>query len=183
MQGPPLNRFGSYPPLIEIADSKLLAEEQFSDLSMRRARRAISDPRLELTPLLDVMFLLLTFFIFAFVLMVRLEVTDIRLPTAQAGQSVERAPALTISVREDGGYFIADRSMALEEVAPAIDAARSENPSTQLLIAVDERAPAGVVFRLMDTHRAAGPSDLRVRRAPSAPDTGGVDSGPPVQTE
>lgn len=147
---------------------------------MRRARRAISEPRLELTPLLDVMFLLLTFFIFAFVLMVRLDVTDIRLPVAQAGKGVERAPALTISIREDGSLSIANAPTTIEEVAGAIDAARAIEPKTQLFIAVDERAPAGVVFLLMDALRAAGHSDLRFLRAPAA--TAGSSSPAPAAT-
>lgn len=150
---------------------------------MRRARRVISDPRLELTPLLDVMFLLLTFFIFAFVLMVRLEVTDIRLPTALAGKGVERAPSLTISIREDGALLVADQPTELDQVTVSIDAARQNAPNTQLFIAVDERAPAGAVFKLMDTLRAAGHSDLRFLRAPSAtgsPAAPGTPPGAPV---
>ena len=44
----------------------------------------------ELTPLIDVVFLLLTFFILAAVLMVRVDVLGIRLPTLAAGTPLER---------------------------------------------------------------------------------------------
>jgi biopolymer transport protein ExbD len=150
---------------------------------MRRARRAISEPRLELTPLLDVMFLLLTFFIFAFVLMVRLEVTDIRLPVARAGQGVERAPSLTVSVRADGSLALENQPTTLDTVAQSIDAVRQNAPTTQLFIAVDERAPAGVVFLLMDQLRASGHTDLRFLRTPAAtsepaPPAGSVSTPP-----
>lgn len=133
---------------------------------MRRARRSSHELRLELTPLLDVMFLLLTFFIFAFVLMVRLEVTDIRLPGVQAGAPVQRLPSITITVAQDGSLTIAGRAVQLGEVTSAIETARAQEPGAQLLIAVDERSPAGEIFKLMDTLRAAGHSDLRFLRAP-----------------
>ncbi len=138
---------------------------------MRRARRTLAEPRLELTPLLDVMFLLLTFFIFAFVLMVRLEVTDIRLPTITGGQSVQNAPAIAVAIRSDGSFAVSETPTPLDQIPDAIDRAKAAAPTAQLLIAVDQRAPAGEVFRLMDTLRAAGHTDLRFLRAPNSPDS------------
>ena len=69
-------------------------------------RRSPPEPTLELAPLLDVMFLLLTFFIFAFVIMVRLEVTDIRLPTASTGRGAERVPTVTLALNAEGEVTI-----------------------------------------------------------------------------
>lgn len=124
-------------------------------------------PRLELTPLLDVMFLLLTFFIFAFVLMVRLEVTDIRLPAAGVGTPTERVPALTVGIGQEGELTLAGEPTTLDSLPAEIDRRLTEQPGAQLLIAVDERAPAGEVFKLMDALRAAGRTDLRFLRAPT----------------
>ena len=56
------------------------------------ARRQPIEPRLELTPLIDVVFLLLTFFVFAMVLSARLEVTDVRLPARARASRPSRRP-------------------------------------------------------------------------------------------
>ena len=45
-----------------------------------KLRTSLHEPRLEMTPLLDVVFLLLTFFAFSMLVMVRADVVDVDLP-------------------------------------------------------------------------------------------------------
>lgn len=146
---------------------------------MQRPRRAHSEIRLELTPLLDMMFLLLAFFIFAFVLMVRLDVTDIKLPPVTGGKSVENAPVVVVSLGADGTLKVDQKPVERAQVVGAIGEARAARAGSQLLIAVDEGAPSGELFKLMDELRAAGLQDLKFLRLPTktAPD-GATPAGP-----
>lgn len=139
---------------------------------MLRVRRAIPEPRLELTPLLDVVFLLLTFFIFALVLTVRLDVTDIRLPEVRAGTPPERSATITVALDASGRVLIDGTPTPLESVPELLKQARESAPDAQVFIAADERAPSGDLFRLVDTLREAGVTDLRFLRLPAeAPKT------------
>jgi biopolymer transport protein ExbD len=134
---------------------------------MERIRRTIlAEPRLELTPLMDLMFLLMTFFIFAFALAVRLKITDIRLPPAPAGQDMQRAPAIIIALRPDGSLTINEEPVDREALPQRIDDAVAIAPDSRLYIAADEDASSGDLFRLMDALRAAGHADLRFLRLP-----------------
>ena len=64
----------------------------------RRVRRMGDDARVELTPMIDVVFLLLTFFVFSIVLMIRADVLDVQLPELTAGENAERVTPITIAI-------------------------------------------------------------------------------------
>ncbi|HIB02032.1 MAG TPA: hypothetical protein EYO31_09310 [Phycisphaerales bacterium] len=66
---------------------------------MRPIRRTDYDTRIEMMPLIDVIFLLLTFFIYAMVLMVRAEILPVPLESYISGTTAE--PRQTISVTID----------------------------------------------------------------------------------
>lgn len=124
---------------------------------------------------MDVMFLLLTFFILAFVLMVRLEVTDIRLPAAAAGQTEQRTDAVVLALQEDGSLTIDTQPTTLETLIPDLRRRLDENPGAQLVIATDTESRSGRLFELMDTLREAGFADLRFLRLPQ----GAAQPAPP----
>lgn len=116
---------------------------------------------------MDMMFLLLTFFIFAFALVVRLKVTEVTMPVAKAGAAPERGPTVIVELDESGALRVDDLPTSFEELSSAIRKAQEGRPDAALLIAADERAQTGPLFRLMDELRAAGFSDLKFLRAPA----------------
>ncbi len=133
-------------------------------------RNPAPEARLELTPLMDVMFLLLTFFIFAFVLMVRLEVTDITLPNATAGQQgAERVAAVLISLDAEGGVRVDDELVEMIDLPATLDARLQETPDAQLLVATDVDSRSGDLFALVDALKTAGFTELRFIRQPDQP--------------
>jgi len=135
----------------------------------------MGEPRLEMAPLLDVMFLLLTFFIFAFVLMVRLEVTDITLPTTAAGQSLQRSTAIILSIDAEGGVTLDGLPVALDDLKRSIRTRLEAVPGASLLVATDAGTRAEDLFDLVDSLKAAGFTELRFLRKPggSTPTDGG----------
>ncbi len=134
---------------------------------MHRVRRSPFEARMELTPLLDMMFLLLVFFIFAFALIVRVKVTDIHLPATKAGGPMEQAPAISVALLADGSLRINDEAVSAENLIPRLRALREQQESALVYVAADEKAPSGELFRLIDSLQGAGVSDLRFLRLPS----------------
>ena len=62
-------------------------------------RRPEHEMRIEIMPMIDVIFLLLTFFVYAMVLMIRAELLPVQMQEFASGQPAKPAPAVTISLR------------------------------------------------------------------------------------
>jgi biopolymer transport protein ExbD len=116
----------------------------------RRVRRTSADVHVELTPMIDVVFLLLTFFVFSLVLMIRADVLDVRLPELRSGENAERVVPITIAITETGGLVINGEQTELDAVLERVQALREMQPNAPLLLAVDTRSPAGVMIELAD---------------------------------
>lgn len=128
----------------------------------RRVRRLSEDPRVELTPMIDVVFLLLTFFVFSIVLMIRADVLDVRLPELRSGQNAERVVPITIVITESGELLINREPVELSGVVERVIRLRESQSDAPLLLAVDTRSPAGVMIELADTLTGAQLSEFSI---------------------
>ena len=72
---------------------------------MRPIRHYDDEVRLELTPLIDVVFLLLTFFIFSMVMMVRANVLPVELVGIASAETAGDNLAAAITIDRDGHYY------------------------------------------------------------------------------
>ncbi len=113
--------------------------------------------RLELTPLIDVVFLLLTFFVFSMVLMVRAQVLDVELPALTAGRAGERTESITVAIDQSGGVFVDGRAVAVEDLPNAIEQRLEQaGAAIPVLIAVDAGGRAGRLIEVADVLTGAG---------------------------
>lgn len=156
---------------------------------MLRARRSSVSPNVEITPLIDVVFLLLTFFVFALILTVRMDATDIRLPEVRSGADAPPAsrPVVvgmtaagevtlgqTVLAEADTPITPEDSSAilnALQDSAGPLQegAAAEETRLPTLMLAIDEQARHGRILELLDSLRSAGITDFRFLRSPNPP--------------
>ncbi|MAC75888.1 MAG: hypothetical protein CMJ22_09985 [Phycisphaerae bacterium] len=152
---------------------------------VRRVRLRRSEPpfRVELTPLIDVIFLLLTFFIYAMVLMDRIELVPLELKPLEAGAVIADAappPARTLSLDGEGGMFLDREAITLDAVVPELRKTLEEDPETVLYLAVsDEVGPSDripVLLELWNQLRLAEIPIRMVGRPMSAETTGNGDS-------
>ncbi|MEO1129054.1 MAG: biopolymer transporter ExbD [Planctomycetota bacterium] len=143
-----------------------------------RHRSSIPEPRIELMPLIDVVFLLLTFFIFALVLSARLEVTDIQLPSTSAGEAPQGGEYMVLELRPGGDLMLSRKAVEWDSLVASIEAERVSRPDAVLLIAPDIGSSSGDLFKLVDTLSQGGIRDLRFLRAP-APATATPAGAPP----
>ncbi len=142
---------------------------------MRRARRTIPDARIEITPMIDVVFLLLTFFIFSVVLMVRADVLDIQLPELSTEQSAEPMVPITIAIAENGALLINRESVVSGEVITRLNALQQEHPGVPIVIAVDTRSDAGVLIGLVDRMTSEGIRSFSIIGQRAAPETSNTE--------
>lgn len=124
---------------------------------MKFGPRRRPEASIELTPLIDVVFLLLIFFMVStsFVREARIAVD---LPEA-AGDPPEAEATPALSIDATGGYAVNGRALADGEVATLVGALRplaAPDGESRLLIAADASATHRAVVRAMDAARRAG---------------------------
>ncbi|MCC7387172.1 MAG: biopolymer transporter ExbD [Phycisphaerales bacterium] len=123
---------------------------------MRRVRRTSPEVRLEMAPLIDVVFLLLTFFVFAMLLMVRAQVLDVTLPTLGSGEPAQDTGAVTITLDAEGGVFVDEAPTGREGLIEAVRARLEARPGAKISLAADTGCPSGDLLAVIDELSKAG---------------------------
>ena len=134
---------------------------------MLSLRRPDTEARIELMPLIDVIFLILTFFIYAMVLMDRIEMVPMELRTLESGGELreqEPPPALTLSLDANGELFLDREPIAIGAVVPTLEAAIAERSDTVLYLAVsDEMGDTDRVPMLLEIWDRLRAQDMPVK--------------------
>jgi len=150
-------------------------------LTFRRGS-VTGEPRFELAPLLDVIFLLLTFFLYSQVLLIRVDVLPINLPRFAEATAVEQAQVLAITVDSAGELYANREPITEAALADRLQAAANRDPQPRVYLAVDaamgrvDRAP--IMLRLMNMINAAGVTDVAFVSQWSAGSSSAPASGP-----
>ncbi|PLX94033.1 MAG: biopolymer transporter ExbD [Desulfuromonas sp.] len=129
-------------------------------MGFRRRRR--EEPRVDLTSMVDVVFLLLIFFMIS-TTFVETPGLSIKLPTAGAGAVPKEQREVKIYLSQEGELFLHKEPITFEELATQLDGFGKElaKEMTFLLLA-DEQARHGKVVELMDAARSAGFGKLAI---------------------
>ncbi len=122
-----------------------------------------------LTPLIDVVFLLLIFFLVATTFAKEELEMDLQLPDATTGQAGEEQHLLVISIAEDGSLHVGGRRVTLEGLRQRLRAAAAENRKREVLIRGDTRVHFGSVAQAFDACRAASLKRVSIAALPSEP--------------
>ncbi len=121
---------------------------------MSRNRRRNTDANISLTPMIDVMTVLLAVFMVTTPMMT----TGIDLDLPRAGHSALTGNdhAIQISVDSVGRYYIGDVKMSRDDVVKRAIAMRGENPQLTIMINGDAAADYGAVMSVMGKLKDAG---------------------------
>ena len=118
-------------------------------------RKSSEEPRIDLTPMVDVVFLLLIFFMIS-TTFVESPGISIKLPEASS-QPVEREPQeLKIYLSREGDVFYLDRKISITDYKKLLAEHRSNAEDTTILLLADKESRHGKVVTLMDLARDAG---------------------------
>lgn len=115
----------------------------------RAARRG----RIEIIPMIDVMFFLLATFMLASLAMQRLDAVKVTLPTGRAEQMAAHDP-LTVSVDSHNEIAVNHQHVNAAQVESTVK--RMLQPDGVVVIAADDAAGHGVVVQAMLAARRAG---------------------------
>ncbi|MBN2122677.1 MAG: biopolymer transporter ExbD [Deltaproteobacteria bacterium] len=106
-------------------------------------------------PLIDIVFLLLVFFIYAMLSMAVHRGLPVLLPTSAAA-GIDKKLVLSVTVREDGAVFLDREGIPLDQLDSALRR-RAETPGEKgVLLFADRGLPYQQLFRVLDKIRGAG---------------------------
>ena len=110
--------------------------------------------RLELTPLIDVMFLVLVFFIYSISEMAVHRGVKVNLPAAKG--EPERGERAVITIGADDGIAINGIPASIDEAVSRVLAVRSAGMDIPVLVSADRKASLGTGVELLTALKAAG---------------------------
>ncbi len=109
---------------------------------------------INVTPMVDVMLVLVVIFIITAPLLASAIRLD--LPRTDAAKAVETPRFVTLIVDKSGQAFLNDKPVALEELARNLKQTASQNPDTEVQLRADEAVPYGKVVEVMGVVQKAG---------------------------
>ncbi|MEP7706199.1 biopolymer transporter ExbD [Paraglaciecola sp. 25GB23A] len=120
----------------------------------RKVRVEDEDAAIDMTPMLDIVFIMLIFFI---VTTVFVKEAGIEVNKPGASESVMPKNAnIFIAVTEAGDVWIDKRQIDIDSVRANLERLMAEQPSDVLIIQADKNSDYGVVMDVMDQVKAAG---------------------------
>jgi biopolymer transport protein TolR len=120
----------------------------------RSGRRAALMAEINVTPMVDVMLVLLIIFMVAAPMLTVGVPVD--LPQSQAPALSEEREPLTISVNNQGEIFLQDTKVELEDIVPRLNAITNQGYEERIYVRGDRNVNYGQVMKVMGTISAAG---------------------------
>ena len=126
-----------------------------------------AEARIEIIPLIDIMFFLLASFMLVSLSMVNLKSVKVNLPTATAVSTEVKKDFVDISVDRNGGVFLDKKPIAGNEMVRSLIELEKANPAMRVLISGDRDARHGQIIRVLDLVRSAGIDKVAFEIGPS----------------
>ena len=120
----------------------------------RRRAREVEESEVNLTPMLDVVFIMLIFFIVT-ASFVKESGIDVNRPDAATATVKERGNIL-VAITDSNQIWIDRRQVDPRSVRANIERLHAENPQGAVVIQADENSKNGLLVQVMDAARQAG---------------------------
>jgi biopolymer transport protein ExbD len=122
---------------------------------------------LNIAPLIDMVFILLIFFLVT-TSFVKETGIDVNRPTASTAQLQNKGNIL-VGVSEAGRIFFEKRPIDLRSVRAHISRSLSENPEGAVVIVADRKSDTGVIVQIIDQCRLAGAKRVSIAATKPTP--------------
>ncbi len=119
-----------------------------------------SDSEINLTPMLDVVFIMLIFFVVT-TSFVKESGVDVNRPNATSAKSQEKA-SIFVAIRPNGEIWIDNRAVDIRAVRVNIERLQVEHPDSHVVIQGDKEAQVGMLVQVMDQVRLAGITNIAI---------------------
>ena len=120
--------------------------------SPRAGRKA----RLEIVPLIDIIFFLLATFVMVSLSMVKNQGIAVNLPSATTSEPQERSDPATITLTADGTLFFNKEAVTREQLSTRLQALKAASAEPRVFVNGDAKAEFGLAIAVLDEARRLG---------------------------
>ena len=111
--------------------------------------------RIEILPLIDIVFLLLVFFIYAMLSMAVHRGLQVNLPTSSTAE-IDKKLILSVTLKADGAIYVDQQPVERKNFIASLKAKIEEAEEPGVLLFADRTIPYEHVFQVLDRIRQAG---------------------------
>jgi biopolymer transport protein ExbD len=115
----------------------------------------VKKARIEMLPLIDIVFLLLVFFIYAMLSMAVHRGMPVDLPVSETAR-VDKKLTLSVTVNIDGSIYVDKQPVDLDELTTVLKARAGEDKQPGVLLFADRTLAYQTLFQVLDKIRLAG---------------------------
>ena len=112
--------------------------------------------RIEIIPLIDIMFFLLASFMMVSLSQVHMKGMKVNLPTGQSGEVQSKRDYISVSVDKNGICYFDKNEMNYDELMATLRKVYAENPDAKVFVRGDAETVHGNIIRVLEILRAAG---------------------------
>lgn len=133
-----------------------------SPVSRRKAR-------IEIIPLIDIIFFLLATFVMISLSMVKNQGINVNLPSAHTSVSQDRSKAITITVTETDDVYLDKEKISFTLLPQRLKELKQEDPELKIFINADAKTYFESAVKVLDTVRLAGITKVAIQtKGPTA---------------
>ena len=118
--------------------------------------------RIEMLPLIDIVFLLLVFFIYAMLSMAVHRGLPVDLPLSRSAR-IDQKLTLSVTIKGDGRIFVDETPVALADLTEVLQDRSATAPESGVLVFADRDLPYQMIYAVLDGIRLAGISRISLQ--------------------
>jgi len=122
---------------------------------MRRHRRGDDEAEINMTPMLDIVFIMLIFFIVTTSFVKEIGI-DVNRPSNAPPKKAKESQVILIEISETGIISINRRQTDMGAVRANVESERSRTPDASVVVVADKDADSGILVRVIDQARKGG---------------------------
>jgi biopolymer transport protein ExbD len=112
--------------------------------------------RIEIIPLIDIMFFLLASFMMVSLSQVHMKGIKVNLPTGASGETQSKREYISVSVDMNGNFFFDKEEVSREEMQSRLAKVHQSAPEAKVFVRGDRDTVHGNIVQLLDMLRSAG---------------------------
>ena len=128
---------------------------------MRRRYHQADDAEINITPMLDIVFIMLIFFIVT-TSFVKESGIDMTRPSSQPPKTEKISDVIFVKIDPSGQIFVKERPTDVRAVRANIESGLALKPDASVVVAASRDADAGLLVRVVDQARVAGAERVSV---------------------
>jgi biopolymer transport protein ExbD len=121
----------------------------------RRIKKKNDESEINITPMLDIVFIMLIFFIVTTSFVKEISI-DVNRPTKSPIKEQKKSDVISVRILDSGQILIQERLISIDAVRANIESSLALKPQASVVVVSDREADAGLLVKVIDQSRLAG---------------------------